>query len=99
MPIAASSIADAAKTLSRVMLKSLRAVDCDTTRSIERMCANGMSRFTDRIWFWIAVLREYGSTLVRTTQVSGCRLLLRAVMPSFTCATGMYMMGPGLVLS
>jgi len=66
---------------------------------IDRICATGNPSLAMRRPSSISLLSEYGSTLVRITHVMGMIPLLSAVTPSFTWATGMYMIGSGWLSS
>jgi hypothetical protein len=48
-----------AKAVKRMVLKSLRTVECLTTSSIDRICATGNPPLACCNVRWIAVLREY----------------------------------------
>src|SRR5262249_27185359 len=65
---------------------------------MDSMWPTGSPSLALRRAFWIAALSEKGSTLVRMANWRGVMWELSAVMPSGTCATGMYMMGGGLLL-
>ncbi len=100
MPIAASSSADTAKVVSRIMLKSERAVDrTDDLVHRPRRAPPAGRRSPMRSSRWMAALIAYGSPRVRTIQASGVMSSRFALWASGICAHGTYMIGCGSRLS